>query len=513
MKRTTILVFLSLLHAGPITAAVDKPNIVIIFADDMGYGDVQSLNPKRGKIRTPHLDRLASQGMAFTEAHTSSAVCTPSRYGLITGRYNWRSRLQSGIVPKYGKPLIAPDRLTLPSFLKQHGYATACIGKWHLGWDWPKKNGKVDFTQPIANGPTTRGFEYYFGTDVPNYPPYCFIENDRTVGIPSEPLPKNLIGNNMASVAGPAVPGWKLEEILPGITSKACSYIRERASEKKPFFLFMPLTSPHTPLAVSPEWEGKSRLGRYADFVMETDAMIGQVLETLDKYGVADNTLVFFSSDNGCAPYIGTDKLEEAGHYTSADRRGYKADIFDGGHRVPLLVRWPGKVKAGTTSSRMVSLVDLMATCSEVIGETYPETAGEDSVSMLPSLLGKGDQLPREAIIFHSINGSFAIRKGPWKLVLCPDSGGWSAPKPGTEDVRSLPSLQLYDMSKDTDEHHNILSQHPEVVDSLMKILEKYVSNGRSTPGRPLKNDVNVQILKSSKGRIQSNHETKPDES
>ncbi|MGC4013380.1 MAG: arylsulfatase [Luteolibacter sp.] len=484
MKSILASLFLCFLQAA---SAGQKPNIVIILADDLGYGDVNALNPGRCKIPTPHLDRLAAQGMTFTEAHTTSAVCTPSRYGLLTGRYNWRSTLQNGVLAPYAKPLIAADRLTLPRFLGQQGYDTACIGKWHLGWDWPKTGGKPDFTKPISGGPTTRGFGYYFGTDVPNYPPYCFIENDRTVGTPDTPLPKELLGNNLASKPGPGIAGWDLEQILPGITDKACTYITTRAAADKPFFLFMPLTSPHTPLAVAPEWKGVTKLGLYADFVAETDAMIGRVLEAIDKSGAGDRTLVFFSSDNGCAPYVGVPELEKEGHFPSADRRGYKADIFDGGHRVPLLARWPGKIQPGSTSSQMVSLVDLMATCSDLIGEKYPETAGEDSVSLTPVLLGKADKPVHEALVFHSINGSFAIRKGPWKLELCAGSGGWSTPKPGSDQERDLPPVQLYDLSKDIAEQHNQQAEHPEIVAELMALLEKYISDGRQYSRRRTK--------------------------
>jgi arylsulfatase A len=348
-----------------------KPNVLVILADDLGYGDVQCYNPERGKIPTPAIDNLAKQGMRFTDAHTSSGVCSPTRYTLLTGRYHWRTRLQSGIVSVWEQPLIAPDRLTIAGLLKLQGYQTMAIGKWHLGWDWPidasrrasfqaKAGAKLPtpataqmiadwkqvFSQPIAGGPTTRGFDGYFGTDVPNWPPYCFIENDRTVGMPSELLPAEKFKGPLASQPGPALPGWQLEQILPTLTDRAVTYIQTAATKKRPFFLYMPLTAPHTPIAVNQAWQGKSGLNAYADFVMETDAAVGRVLKALDDAGVAQETLVIFTSDNGCSPLANFPELQKAGHYPSGPWRGKKADAWEGGHRVPMIVRWPRKVAA-----------------------------------------------------------------------------------------------------------------------------------------------------------------------
>jgi arylsulfatase A-like enzyme len=479
----------------------DKPNIVYILCDDLGYGDVHCLNPDRGKIATPNIDKLATQGMTFTEAHGSSAVCTPSRYGILTGRYNWRSTLQRGVLGPYGPPLIARDRLTVPALLKQHGYDTAAIGKWHLGWEWPGKGKQHDFTQPIAQGPITRGFDYYFGTDVPNYPPYCFIENDHTVGLPTAQLPARLLGHNLASKAGPALPGWKLEEILPTITDKSCAYITDHARTGKPFFLYFALTSPHTPLAPTKEWEGKSGLGRYADFVMETDAMVGRVLDAIDKSGAAGNTLVFLASDNGCAPYIGVKELEAKGHFPSAYFRGYKSDAWDGGHHIPFIARWPEVTKAGSQCAQLVCQNDLMATCAQIIGAKLPDNAGEDSVSLLPLLQGT-DQPVRPDLVHHSIEGKFAIREGKWKLLLCPGSGGWGAPNDAAAKKQHLPPVQLYDMAADIGEKNNLQAQHPEIVQRLTKLLEKYVADGRSTPGAPQKNDTLVNVHEPAKAGV-----------
>ncbi len=488
--------------------AVKKPNIVIIYADDLGYGDVSSYNRDRGKIATPHIDRLAAEGMRFTDGHSSSGVCSPSRYTLLTGRYHWRSRLQSGIVGVWGRPLIAPDRLTVAGLLARAGYRTSCIGKWHLGWNWPipanekklfrtagrKKDvtatdahraaWRTAFSRPLTEGPTTRGFHTYFGTDVPNWPPFCFIENDRTIGIPSEFLPARLFKNNLASVQGPALADWKLEPILPALGDRASRFIEHAAKEPKPFFLYMPLTSPHTPLAVNPSWRGKSGLNTYGDFVMETDAVVGQVLAALEKSGAGHRTLVLLTSDNGCAPYIGVKELEKKGHYPSGPLRGYKSDVWEGGHRVPFIVRWPGVVKPGGVCRQLVHQADLLATCADIIGASLPANAGEDSFSFLPLLTGE-DRLVREHAISQSMRGLLSIRRGRWKLIAGRGSGGW------TEGQDEHPA-QLYNLEGDLAEHRNLWAEESVIAGELTVLLETLVTGGRSTPGPAQKNDVPV---------------------
>lgn len=478
-------------------ADANPPNIVFVLADDLGYGDVQCLNPE-GKIATPNMDRLAAQGIRFTDAHSSSAVCTPTRYGLLTGRYNWRSRLKQGVLGGFSQPLIEPGRLTWPAFLKQHGYRTACIGKWHLGMNWPLQNGgfarqysdgwEVDYTKPIQNGPNAVGFDYYFGISASlDMPPFVFIENDRVQGVPT--VDKIWIRR------GPAHKDFEAIEVLPTLTKKAMAYIAQQAAGK-PFFLYFPLTAPHTPIVPVQEWQTRSGLNPYADFVMQTDQTLGQIMAALDQRGLAEHTLLIFASDNGCSPAADVNQLTEKGHFPSAKFRGYKADIFDGGHRIPFLARWPGKIKPGSTSSQLICLNDLMATCAEILGAKLPDNAGEDSVSIVPALLGTARGPVREAIVHHSINGSFSIRQGNWKLELCPDSGGWSAPKPGSPTAENLPSLQLYDLSKDIAEQTNVQDKHPEVVRRLTALLEKYVAEGRSTPGAPQKNTGEVKTRK-----------------
>ena len=507
-----------------------RPNIVYFFVDDMGYGDASCLNPE-GRIKTPNIDRLAAAGMKFTDAHSTSAVCSPSRYSVLTGRYNWRSTLQKGIVGLYGDPLIAENRLTVPGFLKQHGYHTACIGKWHLGQGWdfeadedfrpkPGYDSSPDrdleateaqrqrwceaFAKPTTGGPTTRGFDYYFGLDVPNWPPYCFIENDRTVGIPSEYLPSRLVGDNLASLSGPAMPYWHFEQLLPTWAKKADAYIHARAAEDKPFFLYLSMTSPHTPLSVNKEFIGKSGLNNlYADLVIETDDVLGRVLASLEKHGVADNTLVIFASDNGCAHYIGAREngpgqfesaLEPQGHFPSGPYRGYKSDAWDGGHRIPCIARWPGQIPAGSECDQLVSLSDLMATCAEIVGDTLPDSAGEDSVSMMPLFRNPQTKI-REQLVYHSIDGKFAIRDGHWKLVLCPGSGGWT--KNDAEAAEEgLPLVQLYDLQADPGERQNLQAEHPDTVREMVARLKQCVSDGRSTPGALQQNDAEVDIWK-----------------
>jgi arylsulfatase A-like enzyme len=505
-----------------LAATADKPNILVILADDLGYGDVHCNNPERGKIPTPNIDRLAAQGMRFKDGHSSSGVCSPSRYTLLTGRYHWRTRLQRSIVGVFGEPLIAPDRMTIGTLAKQQGYRTACIGKWHLGWDWPvtkeqrpllsplkqpddeagKPNKKAAkdgaaaaaeqiaawrdiFSKPIAGGPTTRGFDLYFGTDIPNWPPFCFIENDRTLGIPTEFLPAEYMVKNQASNQGPALKDWKLEGILPALGDRTIKFIDESVAKKEPFLVYMPLTSPHTPLAVNPEWKDKSKLNLFADFVMETDAVVGRVLDALEKSGAADNTLVIFTADNGCAPYIGVEDLEKMGHYPSGPLRGYKADAWEGGHRVPFMVRWPGVVKPGSVCHQLVYQADLIRTFADVFSMKLPDTAGEDSFSLMPLLKGE-DKPIRENAVSASIGGTPALRSGTWKYIPAPGSGGW-----GKGGDQSQP-VQLYNLAEDIGETKNLASAMPDKVAGMKALLEKLIADGRSTPGAQQKNDVEV---------------------
>jgi arylsulfatase A-like enzyme len=485
------------LPARPARGATQLPNIVYILADDLGYGDVACMNPE-GKIPTPHVDRLAREGVRFTDAHSGSAVCSPTRYGVLTGRYAFRSRMKSGVLGGFSPPLISPARLTVPALLKRHGYVTACFGKWHLGMNWPKKGGgavadypggwNVDYAAPVTGGPTAVGFDVYYGISASlDMPPYVFIENDRVTAVPT--VEKTWIRK------GPAAESFEAIDVLPTLARKAVEFIAARAADaSRPFFLYLPLNSPHTPILPSAEWQGKSGVSPYADFVMQTDAVVGHVLAALDRAGAAESTLVIFTSDNGCSPQANFAELAKFGHDPSYVFRGHKADVFEGGHRVPFVARWTGRAKPGTACDGLVCLTDLLATCAEIVGDALPDDAGEDSVSMLPHILGTTAGPVREALISHSINGSFAIRQGRWKLELCPGSGGWSDPRPNKKASAGLPRVQLYDVVADVGETKNVQADHPDVVASLTALLQKYADDGRSTPGRPQPNDGPVDI-------------------
>lgn len=497
-----ILICFALLFPLPLLAE-EKPNIVFILADDLGYGDVGCFH-KESKIPTPNLDAFAKQGMRFTDAHSPSSVCSPTRYALLTGRYAWRSRLQRNVLGPFAVPLIGESQLTVPKFLKQQGYATHCVGKWHLGWDWmkPGTDGKRDWTQRIPGGPTTRGFDTYFGTDVPNYPPFCFIENDRTVGIPSEAVVPKVDGLN---IAGLKVPGWKLVEILPELERRAVKVVEDSAKVGKPFFLYLPLTSPHYPVVPAPAYKGKSGVGDYGDFVMQTDAVVGSVLEALKRNKLDGNTLVIFTSDNG--PEVAGevrpgayDRLKQFGHGSMGPLRGVKRDLWEGGHRVPFIARWPGVIPADSESSQLICHVDLLATLAKILDAKLPEDAAPDSVNILPALTEPKLGKPlREAIVHHSASGRFAIRKGDYVLIV--NGTGDDNAKNGEPawlkkdrgyDAPATPG-ELYNVASDRAEAKNLYSSEPAKVKELTELLEKYVTEGRSTPGPKLANDVAVE--------------------
>ncbi len=477
-----------------------RPNIVYILADDLGYGDVRCFNPG-GKIPTPNIDRLAAQGVRFTDAHSGSGVCTPTRYGILTGRYAWRSRLQRGVLGGYSPPLIEPGRMTVPSMLRQHGYLTNCIGKWHLGLGWSVDGrssfgdeieplgdiGQVRYDRPFSGGPTSLGFDHYFGIAASlDMPPYLFLRDDHCLALPT--TEKTFIRK------GPAHRDFEADAVLPALAREAASYIetRRRAADGRPFFLYLALTAPHTPIVPTAAFRGRTGLGPYADFVAQVDDVVGELVRTLDRDGLGDDTLVILTGDNGCSPEADLPALARRGHRPSGPFRGAKADLFEGGHRVPFVARWRGRVRPGTTCDDTVCLTDLIATCAAIVGATLPDDAGEDSVSILPDLLGTATGSVREATVHHSINGSFAIRQGPWKLILCPDSGGWSDPRPGSDQAKGLPAVQLYDLKQDPGERRNLRAEHPEVVERLERLLKRYVSEGRSTPGQSRRNDVEV---------------------
>ena len=477
----------------PATAEADPPNIILILADDMGIDSVSAMNDKLG-LETPAIDRLVGEGMSFSDAHSTSGVCSPTRYSVLTGRYSWRSRLKRGIVGQWERPLIEDQRLTLPEMLREQGYATTMIGKWHLGWHWPKKGGgtteklgDIDFTAPVKGGPNDHGFDDYFGDDVPNWPPYVWRENEKLLG---EVTSQMKSGAMLGVSAGPAVADWDFRAVLAEYGRRCSQHIRRQAKEEEPFFLYFPMPSPHTPIAPHEAYRGKTGISEYADFLVQTDAVVGQLLRALDESGQAENTLVIFTCDNGTSPKADFATLDAAGVHLNEHWRGWKADAYEGGHRVPFLVRWPGRIGGGSKSDQTITLADIMATCAEVVGYELPANVAEDSVSLLPTLCGRGTSESLHGIVVHhSVSGHFAVRKGKWKLLLCRGSGGWSPPREVEAAQRGLPWMQLYDLENDPKETTNLYEQCPEKVQELIDGLARAFREGRTTPGPRQSND------------------------
>ena len=491
--RITSILFL--VTAAMVQAA---PNFVFILADDMGYGDVSHAG---GRIPTPSLDTLRAEGMRFTDAHTTTSVCTPTRYGILTGRYNWRSRLKRSVLFPPDRSIMNPDRTTIAGFLKDRGYRTCVVGKWHLGLNWhmlatPAKAAagptrgtcwNIDFSKPPQQGPLKLGFteDFLFPASL-DMAPYVYLRNDRVTAIPTVSKGWNR--------QGPATPDFEARNCLIDFARESRSFIKSAADSKSPFFLYLPLTSPHTPIVPSEKWRGKSPLGTYGDFVMETDWVVGEVMQELAEQKLTEDTLFLFTTDNGCSPAAGIPKLISQGHKPNGDWRGHKADIYEGGHRVPFVVRWPARVKPGSSCDLTVCTTDYFATVADILGvrgRKFPQNMAEDSFSFLAALENPGLQTPtRPYTIHHSINGSFAIRKGPWKLCLCPGSGGWSAPKPGKAlQDKSLPPIQLFDLANDPSETMNLQGERPEIVRDLVADLYHAIKAGRSNSGSPSSNE------------------------
>ncbi|MEP4079465.1 sulfatase family protein [Haloferula sp.] len=493
-----------------------KPNIVYILADDMGYGDVQCLNPDRGKIPTPHMDKLAAEGMTFTDAHTTSSVCTPTRYSIMTGRYNWRTKLQKSVLNGYGETLISPDRMTIPGFLRDNGYSTAMIGKWHLGLDIATTDGKkaspkkglkekkgkgafppeelsnIDWKGTIKGGPVDLGFDSWFGIPASlDFPPYVWIRDRNWVGVGTH--------SKAFHRDGPASEDFEAIDVLDKLTAETVNFISDYKSEK-PFFVYMPLPSPHTPIVPTKKWQGKSGMGDYSDFVMQTDDVVGQVVKALDDRGLSENTIVIVTSDNGCSPRGDFKNLESHGHFASAQFRGAKADIWEGGHRVPFLAKWPKVIKAGSVSDDLTCQIDLLATCAEIVSKELPNNAGVDSESILPLFKGEKADFSRKGIIHHSVSGHFAYREGNYKLILARGSGGWMGPTENQARGKNLPKAQLYDLEADPGERNNLYSKHPEVAEKLLAQLTDYVEAGATVEGKKSDNDVTeIKLWKSEK--------------
>ncbi|TVQ01607.1 MAG: arylsulfatase [Balneolaceae bacterium] len=476
-----------------------RPNIIIIFADDMGYGDVSSFN-EDAAFETPHIDRLAENGVKFTQAYTTSAVCTPTRYGLLTGRYNWRSTLKSSVTWGFSEPLISDGRLTVGEMLQESDYHTAFIGKWHLGWDWefvgsppenlddPNIRPEVDYSQPIKNGPNDRGFSYSYGFSASlDMPPYVYVEDNMPTSIPTETTVNyDEKGFWREGLTGP---DFVHVDVLPHLTDQSVQYIHRQANSGQPFFLYYALPAPHTPILPITEFMGKSNTNMYGDFVLQVDDVVGQITEALKQNNILEKTMIIFTTDNGASPRSDYPELARAGHNPSYIFRGHKADIFEGGLRVPFVVSWPDGIPNSFETDETISTADFMATFADLVGTSLPDNAGEDSYSFLPVLLQQEYEKPlREATVLHSIDGRFAIVKDEWKLIFWPGSGGWSSPRT-EEELQGLPSFQLYNLEKDPSEKLNLVYLYPDKVKELKSLLEKYINEGRSTPGAPQAND------------------------
>ncbi len=462
------------LSVGACSTEVESPNVVILLADDLGYGDIERYNPS-SKIPTPALNRLADEGMRFTDAHSPSSVCTPTRYGLLTGRYAWRTSLQRGVLSASSPSLIAPERLVIPQIFKNHEYTTAAIGKWHLGFG---SRDSTLYDQPLDPGPNSLGFDYFFGVPTSNNPPFVYVINQGVEDQPSDWKEASLHkrqGGEGYWKAGPSAPGFQHVDVLPRVEEEALKFIRTHG-EDGPIFLYVPLTAPHAPWLPLPNFSGKSSAGDYGDFVVQVDHVVGQIVQALDD--LSRETIIFFTSDNG-AHWLDTERMQYD-HDANGDWRGQKGDIWEGGHRVPLIVRWRGHTQPGSVSDQPISLTDIMATAAELLGMELPYDAGEDSYSFLPILTGSG-VTSRTAMIQHSLNGTFAVREGDWKLIMGLGSGGFTQPRK-VEPVSGHPTAQLYNLKDDPKEERNIYASHPEVVFRLHSLLGQYQQTGRSRP-------------------------------
>ncbi len=483
---------------SPQQSGEERPNVIVVMADDLGFGDVSPTNADC-KIATPHLQEMADQGLTFYDAHTPSSVCTPTRYGLLTGRYNWRSRLAKGVLSGTSKHLIPADRPTLGHLMKGAGYHTSMIGKWHLGWDWHKDGKEIDFTKPVKNGPSINGFDqYYAHCGSLDMPPYVWVDTGRVTAVPDRTEGVTSKEDRYGWYRkGPIGADFHIDDVLPHLFNKSMEHVTARAEEAKagkPFFLYLALPAPHTPIVPVPPFKGASKLNPYADFVMQVDHHMGELMEAVKEAGLDDNTLVIFTSDNGCSPQANFELLQGKGHFSSGVYRGHKADIYEGGHRVPFVARWPGKIKPGGKTDALACLTDVYATLEAITGQERKPLGGEDGYSLLPVFNGE-DTSGRNALVSHSIGGSFAIRQGEWKLCLSAGSGGWSAPREPAAKEQGLPPMQLFNLTEDPAETNNLADEQPEKVKALLLLLDKQVRNGRCTPGSEVENDRKVDYL------------------
>lgn len=495
IRTTTLLAFcLPLMVSSLLRAAEtsDRPNILILYADDLGFGDLSCYN-SHGKIPTPNLDRLAAEGMRFTDGHSSSGICTPSRYALLTGRHHWRDF--HGIVRAMGKSVFSPDRLTMPEMLQEKGYTTACIGKWHLGWEWEairtkQGNGPdcFDWKKTIPDGPLAHGFDHYFGDTVINFPPYAWIEDDRMAQIPDtmkdESKWKKIKEGNWECRPGPMASGWDPYAVLPTLTERGVEYLKSRKNEEAPFFLYFAFPCPHAPIIPNDAYDGKSEAGPFGDFVVETDAMVGKLLAALEESRQAENTIVVFTADNGPEHYAYA-RDANFGHWSAEPFRGLKRDIYEGGHHVPFIVRWPGVTKPGRVSDALVSQIDLMGTFASLLDYKLPTNAAEDSHDLLSHWRGEIDEV-RRTHVHNTFADQYAIRYGDW-LLIDTKTGYRSRGFKPWEERHGYPGddkhpVELYDLSKDIGQRENLAADHPQKVTQLQQLLTQIREQGHSAP-------------------------------
>jgi arylsulfatase A len=487
MKLLTAALLLTL--ATSLQAA--SPNVIVIYTDDQGFGDTSCLNPK-SKFQTPNIDRLANEGIRFTDAHCSDTVCTPSRYGLLTGRYCWRTEMKRGVLKAEHPCLITDDRMTLASLLRDNGYTTAMVGKWHLGMEFPGTPENRDWTQPVTDMPLDKGFDYFYGIPASmNYgilawfegryakvPPTLFTKKkpNKRVGAFRDyrmmPPYEETLKKGLLEVA----PDFIDNQCLTRFTDKAIEWLNgHTAKSQKPFFLYLPYTSPHKPVVPLPEFQGQGKAGAYGEFMIETDVHVGRLLDYLDAAGLAENTMIVFSSDNG-PETTWKERILEYQHYSAGIYRGGKRDIYEGGHRVPFFVRWPAGIKEpGRAWSKPMGQTDLLATFTEMLGVPLPDHAGEDSESFYPVLVNPDADLNHSPIIHHEIGGRFGIREGDWKLVM---------------SHKKTPEPELYNLATDPQEINNVIADHPELVQALEKKITDIICRGRTTDGVPQSNDT-----------------------
>ena len=484
-----------------------QPNVLILYADDLGFGDLGCYN-KKSRIPTPNLDRLASESVRFTDGHSSSGICTPSRFAMLTGRHHWRDF--HGIVNAFGGSVFKPERLTLPEMLKEKGYKTAAIGKWHLGWNWDAIRNKevraitvqegrrkkqqlgpeaFDWTKSIPNGPLDHGFDYYFGDTVINFPPYCWIENDKVVKAPDTLMQtgkwKKIKEGGWECRPGPMVTGWDPYENIPTTTKKGVEYIGKAAEAEEPFFLYFAYPAPHAPIIPNDEFDGKSKAGPYGDFVYETDHSIGQLLQALKDSGQAENTIVIFSADNGPEHYAYA-RDAKFDHWSAHPFRGLKRDAYEGGHHVPFLVKYPGVTMAGTVNDALVSQIDIMATLASVVGYDLPDkNAAEDSHDLLPLLKGEVKSI-RTSHIHNTFDHTWAFREGDWVLVTGKSGHHSRVTKEWLKkhDYPKVESKQprLFNLREDIGQRNDLAAKHPEKVKAMETSLARIRAQGYSAP-------------------------------